>query len=164
MGGARLFRPSVEFGLILLAMLAGVPSTSARDRHKIEIVPSIPHSKAVTSVTFSPDGASMLSGSWDSTVKLWDAATGALVRTFEGHSEAVWSVGFSPDGARVLSGSTDQTIKLWDAVTGALLHTFEGHAGTVTSVAFSPDGARVLSVSDFRSGCGTRPLVRCCAP
>ncbi len=83
----------------------------------------------------------------DKTIKLWDAATGALLRTFEGHSGWVTSVAFSPDGARVLSGSADKTIKLWDAATGALLRTFEGHSNAVTSVAFSPDGARVLSGS-----------------
>ena len=70
----------------------------------------------------------MLSGSGDKTLKLWDAATGALLRTFEGHSDVVNSVAFSPDGTRVLSGSEDKTLKLWDAATGALLRTFEGHA------------------------------------
>ena len=82
----------------------------------------------------------MLSGSADKTLKLWDAATGALLRTFEGHSDGVNSVAFSPDGTRVLSGSCDKTLKLWDAATGALLRTFEGHSGSVNSVAFSPDG------------------------
>ena len=93
----------------------------------------------------------MLSGSWDKTIKLWDAATGALIRTFEGHSDGVWSVAFSPDGDRVLSGSDDKTIKLWDAATGALIRTFEGHSGGVMSVAFSPDGARVLSGSEDKT-------------
>jgi WD40 repeat protein len=67
--------------------------------------------------------AAVLSGSHDYTVKLWDAATGALIRTFEGHSRDVYSVAFSPDGARILSGSgdifgMDKTVKLWNAVTG----------------------------------------------
>jgi WD40 repeat protein len=64
--------------------------------------------------------ARVLSGSFDKTIKLWDAATGTLIRTFEGHSSEVSSVAFSADGARVLSGSNDGTIKLWDAATGAL--------------------------------------------
>jgi hypothetical protein len=81
------------------------------------------------------------------TIKLWDAATGALIRTFEGHSGLVYSVAFSPDGARVLSGSQDSTIKLWDAATGGLIRTFDGHSNLVWSVAFSADGARVLSGS-----------------
>ena len=89
----------------------------------------------------------MLSGSSDKTLKPWDAATGELLRTFEGHSRAVWSVAFSPDGARVLSGSRDKTLKLWDAATGALLRNFDGHSGLVTSVAFSADASRIASGS-----------------
>ena len=63
------------------------------------------------------------------TLKLWDAATGQLLRTFEGHTGWVTSVAFSPDGTRVLSGSADNTLKLWDAATGQLLRTFAGHSG-----------------------------------
>jgi hypothetical protein len=131
----------------LLALLTQVPHASAQDRPKIEVVPIISHTQPVYSVAFSPDGARVLSGSGDNTMKLWDAATGGLLRTFEGHSSFVISVAFSPDGARVLSGSHDKTLKLWDAATGQLLRTFEGHSSFVISVAFSPDGARVLSGS-----------------
>ncbi len=104
----------------------------------------------VSSVAFSPDGTRLLSGSADRTLKLWDAATGALLRTLEGHSDHVRSVAFSPDGTRLLSGSDDRSLKLWDAVTGAPLHTFQGHLRRVNSVAFSPDGRRVLSASEDR--------------
>jgi WD40 repeat protein len=97
-------------------------------------------------VAISSDGARVLSGS-ALTIKLWDAATGALIRTFEGHSGAVNSAAFSRDGGRVLSGSRDNTIKLWDADTGALIRTFEGHAGEVNSVAFSP-----LAFGEHRRG------------
>ena len=66
-----------------------------------------------------PTARRVLSGSDDKTLKLWDAATGALLRTFEGHSGSVNSVAFSPDGTRLLSGSWDKTLKLWDAATGS---------------------------------------------
>jgi WD40 repeat protein len=118
---------------------------------KIEVVPILGHSGTLNSVSFSPDGARVLTGGGDATLRLWDAATGALLRTFKGHSSSVESVAFSPDGARVLSGSRDKTLKLWDAETGALLRTFEGHSRGVWSVVFSPDGARVLSASDDKT-------------
>jgi WD40 repeat protein len=85
--------------------------------------------------------------SWDNTAKLWDAASGTLIRTFSGHSYWVESVAFSPDGTRVLTGSDDGTAKLWDAATGSLLRTFSGPIGNPIRVAFSPDGTKVLTGS-----------------
>ncbi|OJJ68072.1 hypothetical protein ASPBRDRAFT_47014 [Aspergillus brasiliensis CBS 101740] len=106
------------------------------------------HCDWVSSVAFSGDGQLLVSGSGDETVKLWDAATGALKHTLEGHSDSVSSVAFSGDGQLLASGSYDKTtIKLWNAATGALKHTLEGHSGSVSSVAFSGDGQLLASGS-----------------
>ncbi|HEU4478873.1 MAG TPA: PQQ-binding-like beta-propeller repeat protein [Pyrinomonadaceae bacterium] len=67
----------------------------------------------VNSLTFSPDGKTLASGSHDSLIKLWDVANGALLRTFVGHNSAVQSVVFSNGGKVILSGSHDGTMKLW---------------------------------------------------
>jgi len=72
------------------------------------------HTDWVNSVSFSPDGRLLASGSWDKTIKLWEVATGQEVRTIKGHTSGVLSVAFSPDGRLLASGSDDNTIKLWD--------------------------------------------------
>ena len=81
-----------------------------------------------------------MSGSYDRTVRLWDAATGALQQTLKDYINFISSVAFLPDGKQVISGSYDKTVRLWNAATGALQQTLEGHTNLVTSVAFSPDG------------------------
>ena len=136
--------------LVALPVLASA-GAAAQDNPKVEVVAQLGHSGSVASVVFSPDGRRVLSGSEDNTLRLWEVATGRLIRVFKGHSSSVTSVAFSHDGAHVLSGSWDKTVKLWDATTGQLLRTFKGHSSAVTSVAFSPDGSGVLSGSEDKT-------------
>ena len=107
----------------------------------------MPTASGVSSVSFSPDGATLASGSWDGTVRLWDVATGEAIATLEGHTDWVFSVSFSPDGATLASGSWDDTVRLWDVATGEAIATLEGHTYAVFSVSFSADGSTLASGS-----------------
>jgi WD40 repeat protein len=109
------------------------------------------HSLGINAAAFSPDGRFILTGGYENSARLWEAATGRELRRFEGHSSSINSVAFSPDGRRVLTGSTDQTARLWDAATGAELRRFDGHSGAINSVAFSPNGRFVLTGSHDRT-------------
>ena len=130
--------PTADTGLMFTEVVAG------RDTLKI-----IPTSDAVRSVALRPDGNRIVSGSYDHTLRLWDARTGQPIEApLTGHTDVVRSVAFSPDGRRIVSGSNDRTVRLWDAATGQPIGApLIGHTNWVTSVAFSPDGARIVSGS-----------------
>jgi WD40 repeat protein/tetratricopeptide (TPR) repeat protein len=105
------------------------------------------HAGWVRRVAFSPDGATLASGSDDNTVRLWRADDGVLLHTLREHASDVYSVAFSPDSAKLASASSDSTVRLWRVSDQALLRTLEEHTDQVWSVAFSPDGANLLSAS-----------------
>jgi WD40 repeat protein len=70
-------------------------------------------------VAFSPDGQRIVTGSWDRTAKVWEAASGKELLTLQGHSATVCSVAFSPDGQRIVTASEDHTAKVWKAASPA---------------------------------------------
>jgi WD40 repeat protein len=106
---------------------------------------------AGTSVAFSPDGARLASGGPGGSVKIWDATSGALLRTLHGHTDIIRSVAFSPDGKILATSSHDKTIRLWDTVTWESRPPLIGHEGYVIDVAFSPEGKELATCSWDRS-------------
>ncbi|KAJ1484419.1 WD40-repeat-containing domain protein, partial [Baffinella frigidus] len=104
------------------------------ERHYVELDPECPvrgHSGEVFSAAFSPDGKRVVSGAWDGTVKILDAATGVEVRSIDAHVDyQVATVDFSPDGRRIVSGSpSENRVKIWDAESGEMLWSITGRKG-----------------------------------
>jgi WD40 repeat protein len=108
----------------------------------------LPHDAFVHAVALSPDGSTLVSGSEDNTVKVWNIESGTLLRSLEGHDSSVLTVAVSEDGRTVVSGSEDKTLRVWDLETGAPRMTLAGHASSVDAVAISPDGRTAISGSD----------------
>jgi WD40 repeat protein/DNA-binding SARP family transcriptional activator len=97
--------------------------------------------------TFSPDGRRILTHAFN-TVRLWESATGAELRSFRGHDGWVLGAVFSPDRRWVLTWGDDGTARLWDAETGRQARAFPAHLRGVRSAVFSPDGQTVVTAGD----------------
>lgn len=112
------------------------------------------HRGVLNDLSFSPDGAVLLTAGTDNTVRAWSLDRNEW--TLAGHEKGVHVATWSPDGSVVATGSVDGTARLWDARTGrllSLLRTPESElaTGEVASIAFSQDGHRLL-VGSFGVG------------
>ncbi|MFM6280855.1 MAG: WD40 repeat domain-containing protein, partial [Dolichospermum sp.] len=86
------------------------------------------HTCSVITIAVTPDGKTVISGSNDETIKIWDLVTGTEKLTFKGHSNSVNAIALTPDGKTVISGSSDNTIKIWNLQTREEQFTLEGHS------------------------------------
>ncbi|MBG1259620.1 hypothetical protein F8S20_11070 [Nostoc sp. BAE] len=106
------------------------------------------HTALVQSLSFSPDGQILASGSNDQTVKLWNVHTGQCLKTLQGHTSWVQSLSFSPDGQMLASGSNDQTVRLWDVHTGQYLKILLAHTCRVIFVTFNPNRLTLVTAGE----------------
>ena len=120
----RMLRLGIAGAAAILALVALVFALSGGSSNQGQRLLTLSgHGGAVTSVAFSPSGQTLISGSTDKSIKLWDAGSGQSLRTMSGDSETVSSVAFTPNGKRIVSGSFDRAILIWDANSGQLLRT-----------------------------------------
>jgi len=105
------------------------------------------HQSRVWTVNFSPDGKKIVSGSDDSTARIWNTQTGQQLAVLKGHLSGVNSAVFSPDGFTVMTSGMDGNIKLWDAGTGALKGNLKKFSGGIWQTAYNRDGDKIIIAS-----------------
>ncbi|KAH7329457.1 WD domain-containing protein [Stachybotrys elegans] len=99
------------------------------------------HENGVTCLQF--DDNILATGSYDTTIRIWNIDTGNCIRVLRGHTNPVRALQF--DGSKLISGSFDKTIKIWNLETGECVSTLQGHTDGVVSVHF--DGLTLASGS-----------------
>lgn len=106
------------------------------------------HQAYISSAALSPDGTKLLTGSEDTTAKVWDVANGSEIYTLRGNSGPVEDVSYAPDGSMIstASGYPDGSVRIWDPDTGNLIHSFSGNTSGSHVAGFSPDSRSVLGV------------------
>ncbi len=124
-----------SFRAFTLPPLSSKPST----------YPANEHESSVDHIMFSPDGNSILTISYDKTIRIWDAATGKFQNVLAAHTGLINNVRFSPDGTTLATGGADNTIRFWDVQTWMEMQTLTTDPDSVRSVAFSADGNTLAS-------------------
>lgn len=102
----------------------------------------------VLSVTFSPQGNLLATGTASGEIWIYDALSRTPLITYRGHTDAVWSVVFNQDSTLLASCSDDGSIRLWESNTGRNLKTFHNQKGRVRSLAFNFNGSVLASGSE----------------
>ena len=146
----------IALGLVLIPQ-ARSRASAATEEEMAEALPDgalmrigtqrLRHESHVRTVAFSPDGKLLASADFDGDIRLWNPATGRLVRELAGRGQAVEAVSFSPDGKRLYSGGWGEAngFRVWDATTGEPIAEYRGEGHNTFSLALSPDGELVAT-------------------
>lgn len=107
------------------------------------------HKGSVTSISFSPDGKTLVSACKDNSMRFWNVTTGKQIKMLKAHSSSngIKGISFSPD-RKTLASANYREVRFWDVDTGKLLKSIEVPSGNVKNIRFSPDGKILASASE----------------
>lgn len=125
--GLAIIEKTASLLAITNRILANPISSLPANQQKIKTALRLGYTGEINSVSFSPGGRTIVSGSGDRTIRLWDVRSGEELQQSEGHTGWVTSVSFSPDGHTIVSASKDKTVRIWDVRNSEELQRFEGH-------------------------------------
>jgi WD40 repeat protein len=111
------------------------PSTLAHCKNRAYAMP-------LNNVAISPDGKTLFSSIFESSISQWDLTTGKLVKTLSGHQDTIYALALSPNGKYLASGSSDGTIRVWLTANGTLVRSLKSSANALK---ISPDGQLLAS-------------------
>ena len=109
------------------------------------------HRNQVNCISFSPDGRSLVSGSDDRSVCIWNIRDGSSRELPVAAAGLFLSVVFSPDGRYIAAGDMRNSLWIWDSRAHKLVANWKGHSGWVRCVEFTPDGKGLISGSRDRT-------------
>lgn len=105
------------------------------------------HCGDVNCCLIHPNGMYVLTGSLDTTLRVWNIENGEELMILTGHSASVTALSVSPDGRYVASGALDWTVRVWDLKDSTVLRVLSGHSELISSVCFSEESYSLVSTS-----------------
>ena len=107
------------------------------------------HRRAVSGVSFTPDGDTLATGGNEGTVRLWDLADQREIIALKGHLKSVHAVDISSDGGRLATaGGGAESVKLWDMRTHQELITLASDSAIMAGLVFTPDGNKIIGYNE----------------
>jgi eukaryotic-like serine/threonine-protein kinase len=103
------------------------------------------HRGAIHVCRYSPDGQCLVTAGQDGEVRVWNADSGSLERSWSAHDQDINGIVFSPDGRWIVTTAGEQGAIVWEFATGNPVHRFEGSDGIVCTAGFTPDGKSLIT-------------------
>jgi WD40 repeat protein len=106
------------------------------------------HTDSVWCLAWTPDGKTLVSGSYDCSIRTWNTSNWKQIAVFDGHTSLVYNIAISPNGRILASASYDNTARLWNLDNNQPINSPLNHTRRVTVVSFSADGKLLATGCD----------------